>query len=195
MENPLKINVLPCSDNAEPGVFFSINPGYVRLKDRFKVGTEIDIKLQIKPRNVSGLLISVHGRKDFLVLEMIKGSIRLTVDNGKGPISTVYQPSHQFYFCDGQWHSIQAVKSKNVVSLSVDQVFTNPGIGNLKSISTDTSGILFLGGHKFINRARGLVTRTNFIGCVKNVEINNEKVEIVPAMKEGGVTIGSCPKQ
>lgn len=77
------------------------------LDDKFRVGLEIDIKLDIKPRNVSGLLVSVHARKDYLVLQMINGQIKFSVDNGKGEISTAYNPPMPHYFCDGEWHNIQ----------------------------------------------------------------------------------------
>lgn len=92
------------------------------------------------------------------------------------------------------YFSLTAVKSKSVVTLSVDSVFTQPGIGDHRSVSTDTGSPLFLGGHRLIQRSRGIKTRTPYVGCIKNVQINNDDVQIVDSMKEGGVTIGSCPK-
>lgn len=109
MESPLKYDVIPCADNVEHGTFFSSTGGYVKLKERFKIGPEIDIKMQIKPRHTSGLLIACHGRRDYLVLELVNGSITLTVDNGRGPITTSFQPTKPFYFCDGNWHNIQGI--------------------------------------------------------------------------------------
>lgn len=76
------------------------------LDDRFKVGRNIDIRMEIKPRNTSGLLMAVHAKRDYLVLQINEGSINLTVENGNGPISTIFSPSTTDYFCDGQWHSI-----------------------------------------------------------------------------------------
>ncbi|KAF5306067.1 hypothetical protein FQA39_LY09045 [Lamprigera yunnana] len=188
MDDPLNVEVIQCLENVEPGVFFGIQGGYVKLEERFKVGLEIDVKMEIKPRNVSGLLLSVHGKKDYLVLEMVDGIIRLTVENGKGAISTSFQPSKPHYFCDGQWHNIQAVKSKNVVTLSVDNTFTNPGVGDFRSQSTDTGGALFLGGHRLIHKTRGLSTRSSFVGCIKDVQINNYLIHLDQKMAEGHVT-------
>lgn len=48
--------------------------------------------------------------------------------------------------CDGQWHTIKAVKAKNVVRLNVDEVFTAPGIGQAGVSSTDTNDPLYVGG-------------------------------------------------
>ncbi|KYB28643.1 Laminin subunit alpha-like Protein [Tribolium castaneum] len=191
-----QIGVVPCFDKIETGVFFPVTGGFVRIKEpKFKVGEVFNVKLDIKPRRDSGVLIAVNGRKDYFVLEMINGEMSLTVENGKGPIRAVYNPNKKFYFCDGQWHSIQAVKSKNVITLSVDNVFTDPKLGDHSSTSTDTASALFLGGHRYLNatRARGIVTRLPYVGCVKNIFINNDPVEVDASMAEGGVIVGTCP--
>ena len=73
----------------------------------FRVGVVIDIKLDIRPRRASGVLMSVHGRRDFLLLQMVNGVLKFSVDNGKGAISAQYTPPHEYYFCDGHWHTIQ----------------------------------------------------------------------------------------
>lgn len=85
------------------------------------------------------------------------------------------------------------MKSKSVVTLSVDNTFTNPGVGDHRSTSTDTGGALFLGGHRLIHKARGLLTRTSFVGCIKNVYVNKEPVPLLATMAEGDVVTGSCP--
>lgn len=110
MERPQTFGVIPCSENVETGTFFGAAGGYVKLRDRFKVGEVFNIKLDIKPRLDSGVLIAAHGRKDYFVLEMVKGVMKLTVENGKGPITASYKPKKPFYFCDGQWHNIQGKK-------------------------------------------------------------------------------------
>ena len=65
--------------------------------------------MQIKPRNISGLLLAIQGRRDYLILQMIDGTMTFTVDNGRGPITAVFKPSNQFQFCDGQWHEIHGM--------------------------------------------------------------------------------------
>lgn len=77
----------------------------------FRVGVVIDIKLDIRPRKTSGVLLSVHGRRDFLLLQMVNGVLKFSVDNGKGAISAQYTPPHEHYFCDGNWHTIQGMKT------------------------------------------------------------------------------------
>ncbi|KRT82253.1 hypothetical protein AMK59_4776, partial [Oryctes borbonicus] len=191
MEKPRKFDVQPCPENLEEGNYF--NTGYLLLKPRYTVGDEIDIKMDIKPRNVTGLLLTVHGKRDYLVLEMITGGIKFTVENGRGPITTTFSPERTHYLCDGHWHTIQAFKSKNVVSLSVDNKLMPSGIGDHRSKSTDTGGALFLGSHRVINKVRGITARVPFIGCIKNIQINSDPVIVAQSMRRGDVTVGQCP--
>lgn len=41
---------------------------------------------------------------------------------------------------------LSAQKAKNVVTLSVDKVYTNPGVGEAGFFKTDTADPLYLGG-------------------------------------------------
>ncbi|XP_057663543.1 laminin subunit alpha [Diorhabda carinulata] len=188
--------LIPCTDNVEVGTYFGGGmETYVKLKDKFKVGQMFNIKLDIKPRVESGVLIAAHGKKDYYVLELLNGTVRLHVENGKGPITAVFIPpnNNTFHLCDGKWHNIQAVKSKNVVTLSVDNLYSDPRIGP-HALSTDTGSALFLGGHRLIKKVRGIHSRTPYIGCIKNIEINNEPWDLSNDMGiNGNVTIGFCP--
>lgn len=66
-----------------------------------------NIRMDIKPRVNTGLLVAAHGRKDFYVLELDNGELKLTVENGRGPVTTTFRPKNKFHLCDGQWHNIQ----------------------------------------------------------------------------------------
>merc|ERR1712137_1301176 len=95
----------------------------------------------------SGILVSVHGRRDYLLLQMVNGTMIFSVDNGRGAIVATHIPQNEHTMCNGKWHSIQAIKAKNVVTLSVDNVFVEPGIGVAGVSSTDTNNPLYIGGH------------------------------------------------
>lgn len=107
MEKPRKFYVGECPENQEEGNYF--HGGYVVLKPRYVVGDDINIKMDIKPRNITGLILAVHGKRDYLVLEMVNGAIRFTVENGRGPIVTTFSPDRTHYLCDGEWHMIQGI--------------------------------------------------------------------------------------
>lgn len=88
---------------------------------------------------------------------------------------------------------ILAVKSKSVVSLAVDKVSSEPGVGDIHKQLTYTTGSLFLGGHRLIKKMRGLESRQSFVGCMRNVVIKDKVYTIRKEMIEGAVSIGSCP--
>ena len=54
-KNP-KDGVIPCSEKVEPGYFFGANGGYLLAQRRYRVGLDFDITMQIKPRNISGMM-------------------------------------------------------------------------------------------------------------------------------------------
>lgn len=78
--------------------------------ENFRVGLDIDISMEIKPRGTSGILMSVHGRRDFLLLQMVNGALIFSVDNGRGPIVATYIPPHEHHMCDGKWHYVQGME-------------------------------------------------------------------------------------
>ena len=43
--------------------------------DRFKVGRDLEINIEVRPRTHSGVLVAVHGRMDFLVLQIVEGQV------------------------------------------------------------------------------------------------------------------------
>lgn len=59
--------VIPCSDKVEKGFFLGPEGGMVQVAKNFRVGLDFDITLQIKPRNISGMILAIRGRSDFLV--------------------------------------------------------------------------------------------------------------------------------
>lgn len=70
--------------------------------------------MMIKPRHPSGILVAVHGDRDFMVLQMVNGTIKFTVDNGKGPLSSSFS-KEPYDLCDGNWHSIRGISQSQSV--------------------------------------------------------------------------------
>ena len=122
--------------------------------------------------------MAVRGRRDYAILHMLDGSIKFTVDNGRGPITAVFKPNDQFELCNGNWHEIHAVKAKNVATISVNKIFGQPGIGVSGVSSTDTNNPLFLGGHPRPGKFNVEPGDTNFFGYMKDVviELTNDKM-------------------
>ena len=58
--------------------------------------------MMIKPRNLTGNLATVKGRRDYLLLHMVIGGIQFEIDNGHGPIVTTFTSNNEFEFCNSQ---------------------------------------------------------------------------------------------
>uniref|UniRef100_A0A8D8UVI4 Laminin subunit alpha n=1 Tax=Cacopsylla melanoneura TaxID=428564 RepID=A0A8D8UVI4_9HEMI len=187
--------VIPCSEKTEEGAFFYNTGGYVKGIDSFRVGATLEVTMDVKPRHTSGVLMSVHGKKDYFVIQMLDGSVKATVENGKGAFSALFSPPNQYYFCDGQWHKISVTKTKNYIVLSVDNEAQTSGLGAGGSADTDTSLALFIGGHPNLHKKRpkGLETSAHYTGCIKNVKINNERDKINFNNVHGDVSMSVCP--
>lgn len=166
---------------------------HVILRKRFSVGRVFEMTLDIKPRKNNGVIMSVHGRRDFVMLQLRDGAVELSVDNGKGIITAKYTLPSPWMMCDGAWHSIQVIKNKNLAILVVDGTSTSPVSGKIGATATDTKHPLFLGSQPRITQRRGEAVSEKFVGCVRNVTINKDPVDLVYATFVGNVDAGSCP--
>ncbi len=82
---------------------------------------------------------------------------------------------------------------KNVVTLTVDGIFSTPGIGIPGVYSTDTNGGLFIGGHPNPKSLPGLgADIESFNGCIKDVVINGQPLEISQDITSGDITLINC---
>ncbi|XP_045509429.1 laminin subunit alpha [Colias croceus] len=192
----VRVNSLRCTDNVEDGVYFgpsnNAHSNYLKLMENFKVGYEISISMEVKPRNSTGLLLSVHGRRDFMIIELLENEVVANVENGKGPFHASYKLGDKFSLCDGNWHRINAVKSRHVVSVGVDGHLSDAGLG--QSGSTDTRSALYVGGHeRLVSKVRGVRSRRGFTGCVRNIVINEKPVHIPLSAAKRNTHIGVCP--
>ena len=184
------VNKIPLPENVEGFFFGPGGSGRLAAEKRFRVGLNFELSMMIKPRNKDGILFGTKGRRDHLLLQMVNGSLYFNVDNGRGLITAVFKPDHPAELCDGQWHQITAVKSKNVVILSVDKIFAKPGIG--LGDSTDTNSPLIFG---FRPRAKGIKVKDidTYSGCMKDVVVDGTALKITDEKIFGDIQTNICP--
>ncbi|ALC44510.1 LanA [Drosophila busckii] len=191
---PMPYQVVPCSDQVETGVFFHQQDSYVKLLDRFQVGTEATITFDFRPRDPDGLLFSVHGKNSYMILELVDNLLVFTVkSDAKNTITTNYTLPDDGSYCDGKWRNVQAIKSKFVITIAVDYRSSVPAVGYEGSANTKTNRPLFMGGHHAFTKAPGIKTKKSFKGCIKNVNINKKLVHITPNLIKGDIWQGACP--
>ncbi|XP_034480299.1 laminin subunit alpha [Drosophila innubila] len=191
---PVVHKVVPCTDQVEDGMFFHQPTGYVKLFERFTVGAEATISFDFRPREPDGLLFSVHGKNSYLILELVDNTLYFTVKtDAKNTVVANYTLNDNASFCDGKWRNVQAIKSKFVITIAVDYVSSQPGVGSEGSAVTKTNRPLFMGGHHAFLKAPGIRTKKTFKGCIRDVHINKKKVFITPNLIFGDIWQGVCP--
>jgi len=85
-----------------------------------------------------------------------------------------------------------AIKARNTVILTVDSVAGEPSVGTPGSTAADTSSPVFLGGHRR-ERTKDGVTQEQYVGCIKDVFINDKPFKINASKAVGNVTVSACP--
>ena len=139
--------------------------------------------------------MAVHGVTDYLIVQMVDGNVVAIVNNGAGPIRASFTPSEPNYLCDGEWHTIQAIKTSNIVTVSVDGVFSEPAIGVAGVSSTNTKDPLYIGGmpESEIFTKAGVETAQQFVGCMRFLELKNKPQSFAQSRVFGKVLLNTCP--
>ncbi|XP_022314761.2 laminin subunit alpha-like [Crassostrea virginica] len=194
--------VSSCVTNLERGSFFNDQGGYITLYDKYYVGLDFAFNLDIRPRNLSGVILAIHNpveNGDFILLQLVDGKVIATADNGQGEVTTEYVPQVENALCDGEWHHISVNKAKNVLLLTVDESNAPAGTGAVGSSEINTNDPMYIGGVPDFN-LRGVQVDRNFSGCIRNFEIRRGKGELYKAQYlssgevTGDVTLNKCPK-
>merc|ERR1719481_2570701 len=102
------------------------------------------MSMAVRPRTNNGVIMSVHGRRDFLMLQMRNGVVELSADNGGGIIRATIEPPTQHYFCNGEWHNFVVSKVREVLVLQVGDMYSTAS-GKAEAASMNTNHPLFLG--------------------------------------------------
>ncbi|KAI8040481.1 hypothetical protein M5D96_006424 [Drosophila gunungcola] len=74
------------------GLFFNNQKAYDKLFEHFDVGTEIKISFDFRPRDPNGLLLSVHGKSSYAILELVDNTLFFNVKTDlKNIVTTNYK--------------------------------------------------------------------------------------------------------
>lgn len=85
------------------------------------------------------------------------------------------------------------MKNKHVIVVTVDGLNSEPAAGQIGSKSADTNKPLFLGSQPRLSKRRGDPVPEKFVGCMRNVVVNGEKIDLSYVLYVGDVNAGVCP--
>nr|XP_039265768.1 laminin subunit alpha-5-like isoform X2 [Styela clava] len=199
-----KINLRPCFEgDTEPGMFFSnSNPSevgtYLLVYNVYNVGTNLEVTMEIRPRAQSGVLLAAGGQTgNFFQLVLIDGKVVARLKQETNMLMSVYDPSdYRDSICDGNWHKVQVIKAKNILTLSVDGNQVLPiEQGDIAIRSCETDGPLYIGGlPRNANVGRLLSDKRQYIGCMRKVRVDYFSITPSIAIEvKSGVSENSCP--
>ncbi|XP_061563469.1 laminin subunit alpha-4-like [Cololabis saira] len=184
--------VAPCFEGlSEAGTYFSEEGGYVVLDESLQLGLKFELVMEVRPRVASGVLLHVHASEGYFTLYIHQGAVVVLVNDGTHEFSTKVSPKQGV--CDGTWHRITVIREANVVQLNVDSEIRHV-VGPVNPRSTDARKAVFIGGAPDSFLPDTLVTRKSYVGCVKNLTINNSPASFSKAaLVSGAVSVGTCP--
>ncbi|XP_072333062.1 protocadherin Fat 4-like isoform X2 [Scyliorhinus torazame] len=138
---------------------------------------------------------------EFLALEIVNGKIEFSYNLGGGTVRLVTDQQ----VADGEFHKIFATRMGTVGSLTVDNCTNDrpaqfcfastPGIGTERTLDLDKNSMVF-GGIKSIDPILlrpDQVKTHDFIGCVKELQLNNVPVKFAEALSSNNI-LTSCPR-
>ncbi|XP_055466158.1 laminin subunit alpha-1 [Psammomys obesus] len=187
-----------CYAVAQEGTFFE-GSGYAALvKEGYKVRLDLNITLEFRTSSKNGILLGISSAKvDAIGLEIVDGKVLFHVNNGAGRITATYEPRAPRTLCDGEWHTLQAHKSKHCLVLTVDGNAVRAESPHSHSTSADTNDPIFVGGYPANVKQNCLSSRTSFQGCMRNLKLSRgpqaQALDLSRAFDLKGVFPHSCP--
>ncbi|XP_071452213.1 laminin subunit alpha-2-like [Hetaerina americana] len=187
-----------CFPIIETGSYF---PGdaYAVYKTNFHVGSLLELELEFRTSELTGVLLSVSEPigSPALSLELHNGKVLMSGDMGDGHPFRVEQglpASSPMQLCDGQWHKVKARYVNNELTLRVDHQDVQYGLsGNGNLTETNTDSPLYIGGLPDNASSGTLLSRDNFKGCIRNMMIGGEKRDWTDMASLTNVLLSSCP--
>uniref|UniRef100_A0A915EU75 Uncharacterized protein n=1 Tax=Ditylenchus dipsaci TaxID=166011 RepID=A0A915EU75_9BILA len=172
--------------NAESGVSFN-GKGYMQLGvASWNLRKRTAIMLSFFTYSPDGLLFFVGFERDQLLLELVDGRISLSFDLGSGLAELL---SNEGNYNDGKWHNVHINRVERQAKLEIDgkDVTEGESPGSLFEMSVSDS--FYVGG-----LPRNIETRFTvqpFRGCIKNLKLDSEYINLSKAKATKGVQ-SSC---
>ncbi|XP_065577471.1 laminin subunit alpha lam-3-like isoform X2 [Artemia franciscana] len=179
-------NVNKCITSIEEAAYFPAD-SYAIIDDAFKVTPGIEVQLQFRTSDQSGVLMSVapsppSGNGVQLLLKFNGETVELQYG------SLVLQTVLSTFLCNGRWHDLRWSVSTNKISLYTDgKIETYSG-----HIEEVPEGMLIIGGTKGTTIMQPI--RSEFTGCINTIKINGSSREWKNLFMKNNVLLDSCPR-
>ncbi|XP_060139526.1 protein eyes shut homolog [Globicephala melas] len=163
----------------------------------FPVRKKTHIQLQFQPLTADGILFYVAQRLkaesgDFLCISLVNGSVQLRYNLGDRTI--VLETLQKVAINRNAWHVIKAGRDGAESYLTLDGInVTEKANATMSSLDTNTD--FYIGGVSSLNLVNPMATGkepVGFQGCVREVIINNQELQLTELGAQGGSNVGDC---
>ncbi|XP_014252287.1 laminin subunit alpha [Cimex lectularius] len=184
-----EVGVIPCSEDYESGAYFPPEGGYIKLSDKYYVGKGVNLRMSIRPRVYSGVLLSVRSKSDYLIVALENGVVVVKIKTSKSKsISVDYKMPNEepAYICNGKWHNIHIMKSVNSFLIGIDGKYSEVIQTPRRSRDIMTQDPMYLGGTPDM-------TTPPYVGCIRNITLNNDILFVTKEATFGNAITSVCP--
>ncbi|XP_061877295.1 laminin subunit alpha-1 isoform X1 [Entelurus aequoreus] len=164
------------SPQAEETSFHFDGSGFSLVQKSLRA-TSTSIVLLFKTLSPGGLLLYLasNNTRDFLSIELVEGSVRLTFDLGSGAL--VLTSSRKYN--TGVWHKVTLQRNRRKGYLSImaadqsseKEVLEAESPGTASDLNRSDLDPIYIGGLPASRPIRRQVVSRSYVGCIKNVEI------------------------
>ncbi|KAM8938265.1 protein eyes shut homolog [Lycaon pictus] len=163
----------------------------------FRIRKNTHIQLQFQPLSEDGILFYVaqHLKAqsgDFLCISLVNGFVQLRYNLGD---RTIILETLQKVTTNGStWHVIKAGRVGAEGYLDMDGINVTEK-ANAKMSSLDTNTDFYIGGVSSLNLVNPMSIAnepSGFQGCVREVIINNQELQLTELGAKGGSNVGDC---
>lgn len=187
-----------CFATIEIGAFFQ-GDAYAVYDERFNVNTKLEVELEFRTWKINGVLLSLAEEPEgtpSLAVELYEGEVIVSVDfgfNGTGPFRARKAFSSKLAKCDGRWHVLKVHLSPRELSLTVDHHKVFYALSPASLPEPHTQSPLYVGGLPEGGINGALFGRDSFVGCLRNMAINDKRIDWINMASLHNVLPNSCP--
>jgi len=159
-------------------------------------GKHIEIKLKLRPRTQDGIIVAVRGEytDDALALVLRGGRMEAWMWQRGKPFHTIFSPADgEEVFCNGRWHTVTLLKTRNLLVLTVNGNEARFVEGLIDAPPMMTSTPLFIGGLSESESKWQWPSVRSFVGCIGAVSLNGVPVASSQISINGDVSLDFCP--
>ncbi|XP_054586009.1 laminin subunit alpha-3 isoform X3 [Nothobranchius furzeri] len=173
--------MLPCFGGlSEMGTYFG--GGHIVSDETLTVGSDLLLSFELRPQHMTGLLFHFKGDKNSLNVYLLKNKVFVDLND----VRVTVTPHKSL--CDGKFHKVTVSKQETVIQLVVDSISERKVSLSLSNPRAQYS--LNIGGMT----NRGSPVSPPFIGCLRNVTLENKPVAFQRGFRVFGfVNINRCP--